>query len=86
MISRCLAGVLLGFPLAAVVLSLLLRALPDGGDAYVIPALILFFPLWIAFMTGAYALRSGARAWLTLGAANAIGFFALWLTRHAAGV
>jgi len=86
MIARCLAGILLGFPLAAVVLSLLLHALPDGGDAYVIPALILFFPLWIAFMTGAYALRSGARAWLTLGAANAIGFFALWLTRHAAGV
>ncbi|MFZ0869248.1 MAG: hypothetical protein WAM90_00840 [Rhodanobacter sp.] len=86
MIARCLAGTLLGFPLAAVVLSLLLHALPDGGNAYVIPALILFFPLWIAFMIGAYALRSGTRAWLTLSAANALAFFALWLTRHAAGV
>jgi hypothetical protein len=86
MIARCLAGTLLGFPLAAVLLSLSLHALPHGGDAYVVPALILFFPLWIAFMIGAYALRSGTRAWLTLGAANAAGFFALWLTRHAAGL
>ena len=31
MIARCLAGTLLGFPLAAVVLSLLLRALPDAA-------------------------------------------------------
>jgi len=69
-----------------VALSLLLRALPDGGVAYLIPALILFFPLWIAFMTGAYAARSGTRAWLTLGTANAVGFLALWLTRHAAGL
>jgi hypothetical protein len=84
MIARCFAGTLLGFPLAAVLLSLSLHALSHGGDAYVIPALILFFPLWIAFMIGAYALRSGTRAWLTLTAANAMAFFALWLTRHAA--
>jgi hypothetical protein len=86
MTFRGLAGALLGFPLAAVVLSLLLHVLPAGGNGYVIPALILFFPLWIAFMTGAFALRSGARAWITLGCANALGFFALWLTRHAAGL
>jgi hypothetical protein len=86
MIARCLAGILLGFPLAAVLLSLSLHALPHGGEAYVIPALILFFPLWIAFMTGAYAARSGTRAWLTLGSANAVAFLALWLTRHAAGI
>jgi len=86
MISRCLASVLLGFPLAAVVLRLLPHALRASGDAYLIPALILFFPLWIAFMAGAFAVRSGARAWLTLGSANVLGFFALWLTRHAAGL
>ena len=86
MIARCLAGTLLGFPLAAIVLSLSLHALPRDGDGYVIPALILFFPLWIAFMTGAYALRSGTRAWLMLGTANAVGFLALWLSRHAAGI
>ena len=86
MIARCLAGTLLGFPLAAFLLSLLLHALPREGADYIIPALILFFPLWIAFMIGAYAFRSSSRAWLTLGSANAAAFFALWLTRHAAGL
>jgi hypothetical protein len=85
MIARCLAGTLLGFPLAAVLLSLLLLALPGGGAAYLIPALLLFFPLWIALMSGAYAFRSGTRAWLVLGGANALAFGALWLARHATG-
>jgi len=85
MIARCLAGTLLGFPLAAVLLRLLLLALPDGGGAYLIPALVLFFPLWIALMSGAYAFRSGARAWLVLGGANVLAFGALWLAHHASG-
>ena len=53
-----------------------------GGGAWLIPLLILFFPLWIAFMAAAYAARSGKRAWLTLGGANALAFLALWLLRH----
>lgn len=80
MIGRCLAGVLLGFPLAAVVLRLLLRALPNDGAACLVPALILFFPLWIALMISAYAFRNSARAWTTLGAANALAFGVLWIT------
>lgn len=82
MIARCLAGILLGLTLAAALPALLLRLLPNGG-AWLIPLLLLFFPLWIAFMTGAYAARSGARAWLTLGGANVLAFLALWLLPHA---
>jgi hypothetical protein len=85
MIARCLAGTLLGFPLAALLLGLMLQWLPQHGAAYVIPALILFFPLWMAFMIGAYAFRSGSRAWLVLGVANAMAFGVLWLSRHMAG-
>ncbi len=81
MIARCLASILLGFTLAAALPALLMRALPDGG-AWLIPLLILFFPLWIAFMAGAYVARSGARTWLTLGGANALAFLALWLLPH----
>lgn len=84
MIARCLAGVLLGFPLAAVLLRLLLHTLPNDGADWLIPALILFFPLWMALMIGAYAFRQATRAWLTLGSANAVAFLALWLTRHGA--
>jgi hypothetical protein len=81
MIARCLAGTLLGFPLAAVMLALVLQLLPNRGDAFVIPALILFFPLWTGLMAGAYMFRSGARAWLVLGAANALAFVALGAAR-----
>jgi uncharacterized membrane protein len=83
MIGRCLAGVLLGFPLAAAGLSLLLHTLPNDGAGWLIPALILFFPLWMALMIGAYAFRNASRAWLTLGGANAVAFLTLWLAGHA---
>jgi len=80
-IARCLAGTLLGFPLAALLLALLLHMLPRHGEAFLIPALILFFPLWTAFMAGAYMFRNGLRAWLVMGGANAAVFAALWLLR-----
>lgn len=81
MIARCLAGTLLGFPLAALLLALLLHLLPGHGEAVLVPALILFFPLWTAFMAGAYMFRNGARAWLVMGGANVVAFAALWLMR-----
>jgi hypothetical protein len=83
MMARCLAGALLGLPLAAALLALVMHVLPNRGEAYVVPALILFFPLWIALMAGTYMFRSGARAWLMLGAANAVAFLALWAARMA---
>ncbi len=81
MIARCLAGTVLGFPLAALLLALLLHVLPGHGQALLIPALILFFPLWTALMAVAYMFRSGPRAWLLMGSANIVVFAALWLLR-----
>jgi hypothetical protein len=81
MIARCLAGTVLGFPLAALLLALLLQLLPQHGQALLIPALILFFPLWTTFMAIAYMFRSGPRAWLVMGSANIVVFAALWLLR-----
>lgn len=81
MIARCLAGTLLGFPLAGLLLALFLHVLPGHGEAFLIPALILFFPLWTAFMAGAYMFRNGLRAWLVMGGANAAVFATLWLLR-----
>jgi hypothetical protein len=81
MIARCLAGTVLGFPLAALLLALLLHVLPGHGQALLIPALILFFPLWTALMAVAYMFRSGPRAWLVMGSANIVVFAALWLLR-----
>lgn len=72
MIGRCLAGVLLGFPLAALLLRLTLHALPDEGAGWIIPALIAFFPLWLTLITLAFACRNAWRAGVIFGCANAV--------------
>lgn len=82
MIARCLAGTVLGFPLAGMILALALHWLPNHGQSVLVPALILFFPLWTAFMIACYAFRSGARAFGVLAAANLAVFALLWLSRH----
>lgn len=85
MIARCLAGTVLGFPLAGMLLALGLYWLPGHGQDWLIPVLLLFFPLWLGVMAGSYMFRSGARAWLALGAANGAAFVLLWLSRQLAG-
>lgn len=85
MIARCLAGVVLGFPLAALLLALLLHWLPGHGQDWMVAALILFFPLWTGVMIASYIFRSGTRAWATLAAFNLVAFALLWLSRHVAG-
>ena len=74
MISRCLAGVLLGFPLTALLLRLMLRALPDDGASWIIPALILFFPLWWTLTAAALACRRAWHVWTTFTCANVVAF------------
>lgn len=81
MIARALAGIVLGFPLAAALLALALALSPAHGQGWVILALVLFFPLWTALMCASYLFKSGPRAWLGLGAGNLLAFVALWLLR-----
>jgi len=85
MIARCLAGTVLGFPLAGMLLALGLCWLPGHGQDWLIPVLLLFFPLWVGVMAGSYMFRSGARAWLVLVAANGAVFALLWLSRLLTG-
>ncbi|KGI76694.1 hypothetical protein [Oleiagrimonas soli] len=83
MIARSLAGVLLGFPLAGALLALLLEGLPEHGANVLIPALLLFFPLWTALMIATFLFRHARRAWFVLGACNLAAFAALALLRMA---
>lgn len=83
MIARACAGTLLGLPLSSALLALALIGLPQHGQAWVIPALIAFFPLWTACMIGAFFFRDGRRAWWVLGAANVAAFALLWSLRLA---
>lgn len=72
MIARAAAGALLGFPLSGLLLALLMALSPAQGQGWVIPALILFFPLWTAVMAATFLFRNGRRAWLVLGGANVV--------------
>lgn len=74
MIARALAGALLGFPLSGLLLALLMALTPAQGQGWLIPALILFFPLWTGMIAGSFMFRSPLRAWLALGGANLIAF------------
>lgn len=85
MIARALAGVLLGFPLSGLLLALLMALSPAQGQGWVIPALILFFPVWVAVMAGSFLFRSGVRAWLVLGGANLLLFGLLTAVRSVHG-
>lgn len=84
MIARALAGTLLGLPLAGMILALALHWLPNHGQTVLVPALILFFPLWTVVMIASYKFRSGARAFGVLAAANVAVLAVLWLSRHLA--
>lgn len=70
MIGRCVAGVVLGFPLAALLLRVMLHALPHQGAEWIIPALMSFVPLWIALIAAAFVCRNVKHAWMTFGCAN----------------
>lgn len=85
MIARATAGALLGFPLSGLLLALALALSPAQGQGWVIPALILFFPLWVAVMAGSFLFRNGARAWLVLGSANLLVFGLLSVVRSVHG-
>ena len=85
MLGKCLAGILLGAPLSAAVLGLVVWSWPGEWEHVVIPVLLLFFPLWAGVMAAAYMFRNATRAWIGLAAANAIAFVLLWLVRDIAG-
>ncbi|MDB5970193.1 MAG: hypothetical protein JWQ90_2643 [Hydrocarboniphaga sp.] len=80
------AGVLLGLILSAGLCGLYaLLALPSF-DAALMTATLLLIPLWIAIMTLSFRIRSGLRAWASLGLANLACYGLLWALRAAAVV
>ena len=82
MLAKTFAGILLGLPLSMAVVSLAIWLWPHSSESVVIPMLMLFFPLWIGVMAGAFLFRSGARAWAWLAIANLGAFAALFLAKH----
>jgi hypothetical protein len=85
MLSKALAGILLGAPLSAAALGVLIWAWPGDWERVVIPLTYLFFPAWAGVMAATYLFKSASRAWIWLAAFNALAFGLLWLVRDFAG-
>ena len=85
MLSKAIAGILLGAPLSAAALGVLIWAWPGAWERVLMPFSYLFFPLWAGVMAATYLFKSGSRAWIWLAAANAFAFGLLWLVRDVAG-
>jgi hypothetical protein len=81
MLGKTLAGILLGAPLSAAALGVVIWAWPGEWESVSVPLLTLFFPLWAGVMAATYLFLSVSRAWAWLAAANALAFGLLWLVR-----
>jgi hypothetical protein len=72
--GKSLAAALLGLPLTAGVIGVVVLLWPSALTVHTLPWLLLSFPLWIGFMSLAFWFRNGLQAWLWLGGATALCF------------
>ena len=84
--GKTMAGVVLGFGLALALSGLFAWFSPGGiagGGGKVQFVMWLMAPVWALVLSFVYLFRDSLRAWLWLGAANALAFAALWCVRWA---
>lgn len=79
--AKSLAAALLGLPLTAGLIGLVVLLWPGELVRHTLPWLLLAFPLWIGVMSLCFAARSGLRAWLWMGASTVLCFAALHLLK-----
>ncbi|WP_115719331.1 hypothetical protein [Gallaecimonas mangrovi] len=79
-LSKSLAGVVLGFLLALGLGSLFAIAGPGGLEAANKVQFVMWLvaPLWMLALSLVFLFKSGLRAWLWLGLANALVYGLLW--------
>ncbi|NVD97290.1 hypothetical protein [Massilia sp. BJB1822] len=81
--SKTLAGCILGWTLALAVAGIFAWAGPGGADAPNKTQFVMWMiaPVWMLVFSLSYLFRSGARALLWLGAANALAYALLFSLR-----
>ena len=80
--GKSTAAVLLGLPLAVIVIGICALLSHDQART-TLPWLLIFFPVWVGAMSLAFVARSGLRAWLWMGGATLLGYAALRLSKAA---
>ncbi|HEY4144675.1 hypothetical protein [Pinirhizobacter sp.] len=82
MIGRSLAGALLGLTLAIALTGLAVLCWPGDSVHVLVPAVVVFFPLYMVLILSAFLYRSASRAWGWMASANLAAFAALWIAQH----
>lgn len=72
--AKSFAAAVLGLPLTAGLIGLLVLLWPGELTRITLPWLLLAFPLWIGVMSLCFAARSGTRAWLWMGGGTLLCF------------
>ncbi len=86
--GKTCAGVVLGFGLALATSGLFAWLGPggiEGGAGRIQFVMWLLAPVWCAVLAFVFLFRDSLRAWLWLGAANAVAFGLLWAVRTVMG-
>jgi len=87
-LGKTLAGTVLGFGLALALSGLFAWLAPDGidgGGGKNQFNMWLMGPIWALVLSFVFLFRSSLRAWLWLGAANAVAFGLLWCVQTVMG-
>lgn len=64
--AKATAALLLGLPLSVGIIGLMALLWPGDNQQWVLPWLLMTFPLWVALMSWAFVFRRGSKCWLTL--------------------
>jgi len=75
--GKSFAAALLAPPLAVALVGLA-ALMSSNQHRDTLPALLMFFPIWVALMAAAFLFKSGLRAWLWMGGATVLGFGLLY--------
>jgi hypothetical protein len=75
------SAVVLSLPLSVALAGAFAWAMPGGWHRSAILSMVLFFPLWIGILCGAFALPTTRRAVAVLGAGNLAAFALLYAAR-----
>lgn len=80
--GKTTAALFCGLPLSVALIGIAALLWPGSGDLWVLPWLLLFFPLWIVAMSISFIFRSGKIAWLIMAGLTLLSHVLLYILKQ----